>query len=147
MELWPLIFAFGVGWAVARLDDILNTYRTRVEHKERMLLFDKALSGGNPVDLYNLRVADSVSQRKETIQAATMKEVGRATHEEEPAEPWANDPLYGRCEVSIDMHAGVFHIFDPLALDGPDTWTEEIGPFMSKWEGEADSIVGEEGQV
>jgi hypothetical protein len=127
-----LAIAFGLGWLIARLDDIISIFRESGERKERMALFDKALTKGDGAALYNLRVAESVSSDPRTLNNAVAQEVAR--NDTEHLEPWADHPVYGRCEIQMSPEENRVYILDPTPEDGPDTWTEPLDEFFSKFE-------------
>ncbi len=127
-----LIVAFCLGWGVARIDDLISLFKESGERKERMALFDKALTNGDGAALYNLRVAEQVSSDPRTLNNAVEQEVSR--NDTEHLEPWADDPVYGRCDIRVAPEENRVYILDPNAEDGPDTWTEPLDQFFARFE-------------
>lgn len=137
-----IVIGFVLGWGSAKVGDFLGLYKDKMNHLERMAFFDKAITSGDPVGLYNLRVADAVSKDPRTVEAAVVKEVSRSVPAESGAdEPWSGHALYGRCEIVFDFSRGKVQIFDPDGDDGPDFWEEEVDTFLAKFSDTTPNIV------
>lgn len=137
MAVTECIACIILGWVLAKLGDAVGLFTATQAHKERMAYFDKALTKGNPTDLYNLRMAEQVSRDENVVKAAVNTELSRHEPKQEPQatglEPWSDDPLYGRCNITFDHARKVVIIIDPEAQDGPDFWEEPFEEFYAKF--------------
>jgi len=135
-EYWYILVAIAAGWLFARLDDLILGYREYLASQERIRMFDKAITKGDPIALYNLKIAERVGESKEAVEANVAHEIARKEGAEQvtgPA-PWEDHPDYAGCDVFIDMVNGKAMIFNPNAVDGPEIWDEELDVFMAKFE-------------
>lgn len=136
MNVW---YGIGLGVAVgfqmgALWNTIIGLWQSSQMTKERQLLINKLLSGGDATAVYNLNLADKVSQGKEVVKAAIKSEVERRETPEPIETPWNNHPDYAGCDITFDVERGVVMVFDPEAVDGPDCWEEPIDVFNEKLE-------------
>lgn len=134
----PSSIAVGVlvGLVVGTVWNTISTYlRSRTDFKERQLLINKLLAGGDAAQNYNLNLTDQVSTSTQAVQAAVQTEVRqRQGVEEEAPKPWDQHPLYHGCDVTFDEESDTVLIFDPNAVDGPDCWEEKTEVFWAQIE-------------
>lgn len=138
VEWLPYIIGGVVGFLLGELKAaIMFEIRESRTSKERMSIFDKALTQGDGARLYNLRVAEKVSEDTRTLNNAVEREITPPQQQDEEAKsPWSDHPVYGSCEITLDIDRGVASIINEGAADGPDYWEEPLDEFMSQFEGE-----------
>jgi len=139
--LSTLAFVTGVaiGWGIHFIDSVLAHFKEKSAREERMSIFDKAITHGDPSQLYQLRVSERAGADKRNIQSAVESEVARRVPEtEEKPEPWSNHPVYGKCEVHYNEITGNFLIHDPDGVDGPEVWEVKGSDFWQEIEGGVD---------
>ena len=130
-----LIAAAAIGFIVGQLwNTIVAAFKSREQSKERQILLNKVLAGGDPAVNYNLNLVDEVTKAPQAVAAAVEAEVRQKTPDEEIPNPWDDHPDYEGCEVSFDTDRGQAMIFNPNAADGPDCWEEKIEVFMDRLE-------------
>lgn len=81
-------------------------FRERAHSRERLMLFDRGLSAGDPATYVNLRRADAIAEDKlatglaKESEQARLSEVVEST-KEDPEPPWASCPSYAGCRVEF----------------------------------------------